>query len=134
MHCAYKDITSKLGKPLWWDERAVPRYSAFSPEDVANIYAREVALVEISCQHCDFRFPVAFSWSSSEMANGMPFPSISERIIKKEIQYRDPPNYSDGCCPSGACSMSNPVKVLEFWKYGKSPSDWTRLTNLEVAL
>lgn len=131
MHCAYTDITSKLGDPIWWDENAVPRYCPFSPEAAANIYAREVALVEIQCQMCGHQFPVAFSWSSLETLHNVQIPPISERIIKKELCYRDPPNY---CCNSGACTTSVPLRVLEFWKYGKSASDWTRLNDLEVAL
>jgi hypothetical protein len=131
MHCDYKDIRSKLGNPIWFDEHAVPRYCDFNPEAVANIYAREVALVEIACQGCDKRFKVAFSWASFESTQGVPVPPISERIIKKELFYKDPPNV--GCC-SGVCSLSVPVLVLQFWKYGRSPTDWTRLTNLEVLL
>jgi hypothetical protein len=131
MHCAYKDIRDKLGDPMWWDEQAVPRYATFDPEIVANIYAREVALVEIACQGCGRRFPVAFSWASFESVHGNPVPPISERIIKKELYYKDPPNV--GCC-SGVCSTSVPLRVLEFWKYGKSPFDWERLKDLEISL
>lgn len=57
---AYDDLfTLAQREPLWWDECRVPRFSPFSPGDVNNIYADEVALCEVACQECNRKFLVA---------------------------------------------------------------------------
>lgn len=111
MHCDYKDIIDKLGKPLWWDENAVPRYCEFAPDLVANIYAKQVALLEIACQHCGYRFNVAMSSRLLDQVKG--WPSLAECVVNKRIYYGDPPNY--GCCAPGPTMTSDSLEVLEFW-------------------
>jgi hypothetical protein len=118
----YADITEKLGDPLWWDEAAVPRYCEFGPEVVANIYAREVALLHIECQACRRRFMVAMSSASHEAALG-------QQIEADEIHYGDPPNY--GCCAAGPTMNSVPRRVIEFWALAHVSFDWKRLPDLE---
>lgn len=62
MHHCYDDILSRIPEePIWFDEHAVPRYCEFDPKRVANAYADEVALVEVTCQSCGRLFHVAFA-------------------------------------------------------------------------
>jgi hypothetical protein len=106
MHNDYSDITSRITEPpKWWDEHAVPRYCDFGPEKVANIYADEVALVEIACQNCGRRFQVAFVADlMRHLARGgsdKPYnrDNLAQAIRGGIIHYGDPPN--TGCCPAG---------------------------------
>ena len=56
----YEDILSRIAEPpRWFDEQGVPRYWDFAPLRVANIYARECALLAIECQNCGRPFIVA---------------------------------------------------------------------------
>lgn len=123
MHCNYADITSRIAEPpAWYDEHAVPRYCEFTPDAVANIYADEVALLEIKCQCCDMRFKVAVS---------------SDRLSKNSVTYwlkgtptwgwGDPPNV--GCCPAGPSMQSELVAVLEVWRRVKHK--WRRVLSGE---
>lgn len=118
MHLAYTDILSRISeKPRWFDECAVPRYCEFSPRATANIYADEVALVEIECQGCRQEFNVAFTdlnlrdelWDAS----GQRVRRISDLITDRRIHYGDPPNI--GCCDAGPTMSSIPRRVLEYW-------------------
>ena len=125
----YADIIDKLGTPLWWDENAVPRYCEFSPDVCANIYAIEVALVEIRCQDCAMRFKVAMSWCVMDQIND--YPTLAQEIADCTIHYGDPPNVR--CCPAGPTMNSIPLRVLEYWK--QEPfGDWHRFTEHEVEI
>lgn len=148
----YNDIRSRISEPpKWWDEEGVPRYVDFAPDEVANIYAQEVALVDIACQSCGTRFKVAFSWANIEWHNGAP--ELHKRLTPEHIvnlHYGDPPNV--GCCPAGATMNCDDLRVLEFWRKGgeeftkpdpKNPKlriclpgyfDWRRVPELEVLL
>ena len=57
----YYDITSKLGPPIWWDEAGCPRYEPFNPGMANDFYAREVALLRVSCQWCQADYLVCVS-------------------------------------------------------------------------
>jgi hypothetical protein len=58
----YGDILSRIAEePTWFDEYAVPRYCKFEPDKIANIYASEAALAEVTCQACKRVYCVAFS-------------------------------------------------------------------------
>ena len=136
MNCGYSDIRALTNQCVnWWDEHAVPRYCEFTPVDVANIYAVEVALVEIVCQQCNAIFHVAFSWSRTESGIskdgewwfGMAEPMTIWRI--KRLHYGDPPNV--GCCPGGPTMSSEPRKVLEFWRQSEK-FKWERVPDLQV--
>jgi hypothetical protein len=134
MHQPYKDITSKLGDPIWWDENAVPRYCEFEPRQAADIYAREVALVLIQCQDCRHRFRVAisFSYLNWNWNDGKPGPSLAESIKSNAISYGDPPNI--GCCPAGPTMSSDEISVLEFWHFNTKTFEWERDSSLEITL
>ncbi|WP_226550745.1 hypothetical protein [Celeribacter naphthalenivorans] len=107
MHVFYEDILSRIFEPvLWFDENAVPRYSDFSPDRVANIYAQEVVLLLIRCQACCREFRVALS--SSEIK-----PVLASKIEAQALRFGDPPNVQ--CCPTGPTMNSISVRVLEYW-------------------
>ena len=114
MNLCYHDILSKIGEePQWFDERAVPRFVAFSPDECADIYADEVALAEIRCQGCGRPFRVAFSLSVVSKINAAVQTTLADEIRAKELHYGDPPNIE--CCPAGPTMNSEPVRVLEYW-------------------
>ena len=130
MNHHYRDIRDRVDDaPLWYDEHAVPRYCTFSPNEVANIYAKECVLLLIRCQGCDQRFKVAMSWDDmSAMRHGIPRLRLS--VFDKTIHYGDPPNI--GCCPAGPTMNSFPLRVLEFWE--QSQREWVRRNAREVSL
>lgn len=104
MYHDYSDITDRIAEPpKWWDEHGVPRYGQFSPYGVANIYAQEVALVEIACQWCGQLFEVAFSFPPEIEDTLGKSATLAEAIRSGKINYGDPPDY--GNCQSGP-SMS----------------------------
>lgn len=127
----YSDITENIDeRPQWWDEAGVPRYCEFSPRAVNNIYASEVALLEIACQSCQTRFQVAMSWHMREnLVRNERFhiPPLHEQIKNNSIHYGDPPNY--GCCPAGPTMNSIPLRVIEFWQ--KQYLEFVRLPEYE---
>ena len=138
---SYLDIRSRIPEPpLWWDENGVPRYVPFTPDETADIYAQECALVLIACQSCGTEFSVAFSWSQIVFV-----PLTLERV--KALHYGDPPNI--GCCPAGATMNCDDLRVLEFWRKGGDEFtelrdghrvclpgyfDWRRVPELEISL
>lgn len=148
----YNDIRSRIPEtPKWWDEQGVPRYCDFAPNECADIYAHEVALVDIACQACGRRFDVAFSFDDIIWRNGKP--EKRERFTPETItnlHYGDPPNA--GCCPAGPTMNCDDLRVKEFWRKGgdeftkpdeKNPNlrvclpgyfDWRRVPELEVLL
>lgn len=128
MLCNYKDITEKLGTPLWWDDYGVPRYCDFEPMAVADIYAKEAALVVVACQNCQRQFPVAITSSAMEMVRGGS--TVRDVIESGTTGWGDPPNI--GCCASGPTMTSDDVKVLEFWEVDEKSRDWSRVRELEV--
>ena len=129
MNHHYKDIRDKLGPPQWFDEYAVPRYCDFSPEEVANIYAKEVALVLIACQSCRHLFKVAMSWPFDLLKSG---DTLEESIEDGSLWYCDPPNIQ--CCPAGPTMTSVTHRVLEFWRKEYNPYQWVRVAELEIDL
>lgn len=108
MYQDYSDIRSLINRePTWFDESSVPRYCNFHPDRVANIYAVEVALAEVSCQGCGKTFLVAFSGvDATEMV-------VSKAIRSKSLHYGDPPNVQ--CCDAGPSMNSVRRKVHEYW-------------------
>lgn len=114
--------------PTFWEKGGVPRFAPFEPEVVSDIYADEVALVEIACQCCDTRFKVAFTSSRSSrtyaamraLAQGEDLHEAAEAhrienmIRGKGLHYGDPPNIC--CCAAGPSMNSDTVQVLEFHK------------------
>lgn len=132
MNHHYRDITDKLGAPQWWDEHAVPRYCDFSPDESADIYAKEVALVLIECQSCETEFRVCFSSSRTIWVRGaLTQHSLAGDVERSLIHFGDPPNA--GCCPAGPTMNSIPRRVLEFWSQD-ARFDWKRRPKLERAI
>lgn len=130
MHAHYADILSRIPEPpTWWDENAVPRWCEFHPDEVANIYATEVALVLIRCQACQTPFKVAFSSSSSWVMLGRE-KHLSE--ILTDLHYGDPPN--NRCCAAGPTMNSEPVRVMQFWSKRNDAREWQRLRDHEIPL
>lgn len=163
MHHHYRDIRDRIADPpLWWDEHAVPRYSPFAPNEVANIYAQQVTLLEIACQGCGTRFAVAFSWDDyvfGTSEDGTSWVRQCEPMTPERVQslhYGDPPNA--WCCAAGPTMNSVPLRVLEFWRRGGKEftrydpefrwaswaykcnvclpgySDWRRVPELEIRI
>nr|WP_157872495.1 hypothetical protein [Bradyrhizobium sp. ORS 278] len=114
----YEDILSRMPEePVWFDEHAVPRYCDFHPSRVANIYANEAALVEVTCQSCSRLFHVAFAGCSRVLsAEEWPSGSIGQAIREKKLDYGDPPNV--WCCPAGPSMNSLPRRVIQYWRQG----------------
>ncbi len=119
MHHDYSDITNLIDiSPLWYDENGVPRYCAFHPSHLANIYASEAALGLIECQACRTKFRVAFSelnqkdrlWDPSRQVR---IAFLSDLILDQTLRYGDPPNTR--CCDAGPSMSSVTVSVIEYW-------------------
>lgn len=132
MHNNYADIRALTDQaPPWFDEHAVPRYVPFHPDHCANIYAREVVLLEIACQDCHKRYTVAMTWDSMDCAYGRA--RLSERVADGSLHYGDPPNACGDDCMAGASMNCIDLRVLEFWNH-PTPFEWVRRPELEVAL
>lgn len=150
MHHCYDDILSRIPEePIWFDEHAVPRYCEFDPKRVANAYADEVALVEVTCQSCGRLFHVAFAACAGVTVSREEWPSgpIATAIREKTLHYGDPPNV--WCCHAGPSMNSEPRKVVQYWRQGnpayvrtegpwrqivdpKTYFTWTRYSSFEV--
>ncbi len=128
----YQDITTKLGEPIWYDEYKVPRYCEFSPQQIAEIYANEVALVLTQCDHCHKQFKIAYSSDLLESISA-PFNYLKNHITKNDMQCGLPPN--DTCFeiafPNG---LAMPIKVLEYWCKSPETKQWERDSTYEIPL
>ena len=131
MNAFYEDILA-LSKqpPLWFDEHAVPRFCKFKPDEVADIYADEVALSLIRCQSCHAEFKVAFSLNSMNYYLQANRRRLWEEITGQSLHYGDPPNVR--CCAAGPTMNSEMVKVLEYWQRSEDFFEWERKPELEV--
>ena len=113
--------------PIWFDENGVPRWVPFSPSEIADIYARVCALMEIRCQNCERSFLVSMV---------LPLSEAGGRVLDEMFEYGDPPNVE--CCPSGPTMNSVPIRVVEFWV--RTPpqkvvgSGWVRVESEEKAI
>jgi hypothetical protein len=129
MHLNYRDILSRIPEaPKWFDEHAVPRFVAFSPDEVADIYADEAVLAEIACQGCGRVFHVAFSSSPQSRMRAAGVRPLSEHVRDRTLHYGDPPNVD--CCAAGSTMNSEPKRVLEYWK--RERFEWERKPLFEV--
>lgn len=132
MHHHYHDIRSRIHEePQWFDEHAVPRYSVFTPDETADIYADEAALVEIACQACGKRFLVCMTWNTWKSIRSPHYKSLHEQIVAKSLHYGDPPNVE--CCPAGPTMNCEDIRVLEYWAKNYD-RDWVRHPELEIVL
>ncbi len=129
MLCPYRDITDRLGDPLWWDEAGVPRYVEFGPNESNNIYATEVALLEVACQSCHNRMRVAMSYHClDDIMVKYPAGPLSGRV--EALHYGDPPCWE---CAGGATMNCIDIRVIEFWQ-AQPLADWKRLPELEIGI
>lgn len=141
MNASYKDITERLGLPLWYDALGYPRYCEFSPKQTSNIYSNLVFLTEIACQECGKRFDVASSFDVWDVRSSLlqgKFDEIFKQLEPKEqiynnywvkvleglskdefialLHYGDPPRHDDeGMCTAGDTMNCVDVKVKECW-------------------
>lgn len=127
MHTNYADIRNRISEePLWFDEFAVPRYGPFTPDAVANFYAREAVLVLAACQCCGHRFRLAIS---------RPYfkddPDVATAICHRGLHYGDPPNIR--CCDAGPSTTVVELEVLEYW-WRVLGSSWKREASFEVGV
>lgn len=129
MRQSYTDIIEEISKPVeFWDENGTPRFKPFHPTLLANIYAEEAVLLEISCQGCEHEFIVAMSQGGwQRVINDCPY--LREDIVDGSIHYGDPPNTD--CCAAGPTMNCNDLRVLEYWK---RDHDWVRDSTYERTL
>jgi hypothetical protein len=126
MRNEYRDIRERIADPpKWWDEFAVPRYCEFAPEQAADMYAAEAALVLIKCWVCGREFQVCMSGRGH----------LASAIGDRSLHYGDPPN--SGCCVAGPMTDCVDLRVLEFWRRHDVELDryeWRRDPSLEIEL
>jgi hypothetical protein len=137
MHAWYDDITSRIAmRPVWYDENRVPRYSTFSPEDCANIFASECALIEIVCQECLRTF---FVCETKRHLNQSLADRLRENIENMTGVCGEPPRHgvrdvkeitSRFHCLAGDTMSSLALRVVEYWK--RSHLEWIRDPSLEI--
>lgn len=124
MNRQYDDLLALTDrKPSFFQQGGVPRWTAFRAGESTGIYAVDCAIVEIACQLCDTRFHVLMESDSRDRK------TILERIQSNNLHYLDPPNV--GCCPGGASTTSETIRVLEYWAREESFL-WKRDTSAEV--
>ena len=128
MNNYYEDIVEKLGEPKWFDSLGYPRYCEFHPDNISNIYAREVVLLEIACQQCGKKFKVAINNSGYDCRYNKL--SWTKEEDCKNLGYGDPPNMQ--CCGSGPSMISDSLQILEFWR--QENLNWIRKPEFEVRL
>ena len=125
MYAHYDDILALTDKePSWWDS-GVPRYRAYSPAAISDIYARETALAEVRDQ--DTGKPFEVDVHSREPG------SLRKGIAAGRLPIGDPPN--DGSSHAGASMTAFQVRVIEYWSRDIAAGvPWTRDASLEVDL
>jgi hypothetical protein len=121
MHQYYKDILDRISEaPAWFDDYGVPRFGAFSPQQLSNVYAKEAALAEVYCQHCGRMFKVALTDHFTSKRFG-----LSDEIRLGRVHYGDPPNVH--CCAAGPTMNSVMRRIIEYWSRDyEVSSDWQR--------
>lgn len=126
MHQHFQDILERIAEPpSWFDENGTPRYGAFGPERVNNIYVQEAALAEIECQACRTRFRVALTDALASRTE-----SLGDTIRLRTVDYGDPPNMN--CCPAGPTMSSVMRHIAEYWyRDYEIGLDWIRDPRLE---
>lgn len=134
----YYDILELTEKePLWHDEHGVPRFAPFAPELVSDIYAEEVALLDLQCQSCGRHMQCAVSWSQLSAIADRQDPekaTLARRLRSGMADYGDPPCWHKGesqC--SGSTMTAIEYRVLQFWRRDKT-TNWVRVTELEIDL
>jgi hypothetical protein len=132
----YEDIKSRISEePTWYDDNGVPRYGKFQPRNAPNIYANEVALVEIGCQGCELTWLVSFTRSSMDDVRaklmGREPQTIAEAIRSGSLHYGDPPSHVE-TDHAGSTMNCLDWRVIEYWSHENF--DWVRDPSLEIEL
>jgi len=128
MKALYEDIRKRIKEePKWFDCNGVPRYDKFHPRLSPNIYADQVALVEIECQQCGKRFLVEVNWDDWDEE-----PDLKTRIKEGWIGYGDPPQHPETFCFAGCTMTAKTIRVVEFWE--KKKSEWRRNKRFEIEI
>jgi hypothetical protein len=123
MHVHYRDILDRIDeRPKWFDDVSVPRFIEFSPDRLANIYSKEAALAEVSCENCGHVFHVALSDSFGDK-----WTSLSDSIRLGWVRYGDPPNIQ--CCDEGLSMGTVMRRILEYWR--RDGFGWRRDSTFE---
>lgn len=159
MNHHFKDITDRLGAPLWFDALGYPRYCIFGPRETSNIYANVVFLVEIACQDCHHKMDVSNSFDHMDMYRNDFFKNKWEEVRKqydipegklvfgkhwkdffnkfsKEellnyiVHYGDPPRHD--CSGAGETMNCYDLKIKEAWI--KEGFEFVRCQELEIEL
>lgn len=131
MRQPYWDLYEIAGKrrPLWFDEHGVPRWVEFHPR-LCNIYADEVALLEIACQSCGQRFMVALSSCVMDrvLMGGEPLSN------QPALDWGDAPCFmsreGDLVQCAGSTMISETWRIAQFWT--REGGDWVRCPEREV--
>lgn len=124
MHPSYADIRERIAdQPQWYDQHGVPRYCTFAPQHCSDIYAPEVALLEIECQACGQRFIV------EALRPRIPGASKLSEIVAcgDSPSYGDPPRH--GNC-AGETMSAWTIRVIELWTSHRG--DWVRVDGLNA--
>jgi len=105
----------------------------------SNIYAKEIILLEIACQHCHKRFLVEMTFSSFDRVFSKNKESFTERLelFNKEkkdkdwllpsIHYGDPPAHH--CV--GDTENCYDLRIVEFWA---DENGFKRIKKYEIEL
>lgn len=136
MKASYQDIRNRIEKePMWYDENGTPRYKKFHPDLSPNIYAREVILLKIACQHCHRRFLVEMNFGTFDLIKGDSsftekldlFIKSKKRKIIPPVHYGDPPIH--GCI--GDTENCYDLRIVEFWI---NKFEYKRIKKYEIEL
>ena len=100
----------------------------FAPHHLNNIYAKEAALAEISCQGCGRVFYVALTGAFAAQGR-----SLGDEIRLGRVHYGDPPNVD--CCAAGPCMNSEMLRIVEYWsRLQRLSLGWLRDNSYEIAV
>lgn len=139
MYPLYKDLKTRLGKPLWYDMHGVPRYDEFTPKDAAEIYGEAVALQNVRCQACGKVFRCARASGLSHIARMATGDLSAAMAMFREdplhflAGWGDAPWHDadgDECGFDSQCAgttMSTDSRVIELWVKDKSKFEWLQV-------
>lgn len=133
MYPLYKDLRTRLGKPLWIDQHGVPRYDEFTPQDAAEIYNDFVLVMDVKCQSCGKMFKCVTSIAKHSLwLKSTPVEPTTKNILSHLFGWGDAPwhtQHGDEDDFNGQCAgtaMSTDYVASEFWVRGKS-REWIQM-------
>lgn len=128
MRRPYSEIIERLGWPDWWDDKSVPRYLEFHPDECANQRATEAAILLIQCASCRMTTQRATSTDKFELMREWR-KSLRERIAGRTLDIGPPPN--TGCCSNSDYQPAIVINVLQYWHRPGSHAEWIRDESIE---